>query len=137
MTSELDRPYAKATIETKDAALRETDDFGKILAEAVYEGLSWINSIVAPALDTCIQGATTVEIGLRKTRLNVRDCEALEKGLERVFGFGAKVVESKILKILHSKLGVNKDVELGFRFSNEVKTARNLYKSKRRVRSLR
>jgi hypothetical protein len=131
LTSDLDQTYAKATDETKDATFRETDEFEEILAEAVYEGLSWVSSIVAPALETCVQGATTVEIGLRKTRLNTRDCDALEKGLERVFGFGAKVVESRILKVLHSKLGVSKEIEPRFKFSDEVKAARKLYKPKR------
>jgi hypothetical protein len=131
LTSELNQTYAKTTNDTEDANIGEMDGFEEILAEAVYEGLAWVNSIVAPALDTCIQGATTVEIGLRKTRLNMRDCEALEKGLERVFGFGAKVIESRILKVLHSKLGLSKEIKSDFKFFDEVKKARELYKSKR------
>lgn len=130
MTSELDQVCPKTTHETEDADLRETDKFEESLAEAVYEGLSWVNGIVAPVLDTCLRGATTEEVGLRKTRLNMRDCEILEESLERVFGFGAKVVETRILQVLHSKLGVSKEIEPSFKFSAEVRKARKLYRSK-------
>jgi hypothetical protein len=135
LASESDQTYAKATHETEDVNLRETDDFEEILAEAVYEGLSLVSCLVAPALDTYIQGATTVEIGVRKNRLNTHDCEALQNGLDTVFGFGAKVVEYNILKILHSKLGVSKKIEQSFEFSNEVKSAKELYKSRPQARS--
>lgn len=135
MTSELDQTYAKATDKTGDADPAETGDFEEILAEAVYEGLSWVSGLLAPTLDAYIRGATTVEIGMRKTKLNVSDCETLEKGLQKVFGFGAKVVESRILKILNSKLGVSKKIDPSFRFSDEVKASKRLYKSKQSVRN--
>ena len=131
MASELDQTYAKATREPNGETLKETEEFEETLAEAVYEGLSWVSNMVAPVLDICVQGATTVEIGLRKTRLSMDDCEEFEKGLERVFGFGAKIIECRILKTLHTKLGVNKEIEQSFKFSDEVKTARKLFKSKR------
>jgi hypothetical protein len=131
MASELDQGYAKATRELDDDSLKEVEEFEEALAEAVYDELSLISNIVASALDICIQKATSVEIGLRKTRLNVNECEDLEKGLEKVFGFGAKVIECRILKALNTKIGVSQEIKQNFKFSDEVKTARKLYKSKR------
>lgn len=137
MTSELDRTYANVTQEPDDVTLKETEEFEKTLAEAVYEGLCWVSNTVAPVLDMCIQGATAVEIGLRKSRLNMDDCEEFEKGLEKVFGFGAKVIECRILEALHTKLRVSKEIKQGFKFSDEVRAARKLYKVKRCAGNLR
>jgi hypothetical protein len=136
LTGEADQTYAEAANATEDATLKETAKFEEILAESFFEGLSWFNSTLAPVLDTHIRGASTVEIGVRKTRLNIRECEDLEKGLERVFGSGAKIVESKILKILNSKLRVSREIEPNFNFSDEVKKARKEYKSKRLVQNV-
>ena len=102
----------------------------------MYEGLSWVSSVVASVIDMYIQTAShkmptqDVEIGLRKERLSIQDCENPEKGLEKAFGFGAKVVELRILKILHSKLGVNKKIEAGFIFRDEVRMTMELHDSK-------
>ena len=126
----LDETYAEPAPKTEDLSLREAEDFEENLAEAVYEGLSWVSSVVASTLDMYVQDALTVETGLRKAKLSIHDCENLEKGLEKAFGFGAKVVESKILKILHSKLGVSKAIEANFKFSNEVRIARELHSSR-------
>jgi len=136
MANELDQGYAKATRELDDDSLKEVEEFEEALAEAVYDELSLISNIVASALDICIQKATSVEIGLRKTRLNVNECEDLEKGLEKVFGFGAKVIECRILKALNMKIGVSREIKQNFKFSDEVKTAKKLYKSKRRATSV-
>jgi hypothetical protein len=130
LEAELNETCAEPTAKTEDLSLRETGDFEENLAEAVYEGLSWVSNVVASTLDIYLHDALTVETGLRKTRFSIEDCENLEKGLERTFGFGAKVVESKILKILHSKLGVSKTIEANFKFSDEVRTAKELHSSK-------
>lgn len=130
LANELGQTCEKVTDGTIDATLRETDEFEEILAEAVYEGLTWVSSILAAAFDEYIQGATAIEIGMRKARLNVRDCRNLEKSLERVLGFGAKVVEFKILQVLNTKLGVSEEITLDFKFSDEVDKARKLYGSK-------
>jgi hypothetical protein len=113
-----------------DPNLRETEYFEESLAEAVYDGLSWVSSVVASTLNMYVQGAQTVETGLRKGKLGVDDCESLEKGLEKAFGFGAKVVECKILRILHSKLEVSREITTDFKFAEEVRIARELYRTR-------
>jgi len=136
MTSQLNHAYTEPTQKAENLSLKETEDFEENLAEAVYEGLSWVGGVVASTLDMYLQDALTVETGLRKTRFNIKDCENLEKGLEKTFGFGAKLVETKILRILHSKLGVTRAIESNFKFSDEVRTARELHNSKLHARSL-
>ena len=136
MKSELNQTDSEAAQEQDDKTLRGTAEFEEIIAEAVYEELSLISRMVAPALDICVQGTTSVEIGLRKTRLNMNDCEELEKGLQKVFGFGAKIIECRILKSLNTKIGVNKEIRQNFKFSDEVKTARKLYLSRRCARNM-
>jgi hypothetical protein len=84
-----------------------------------------------------IKDALTAESGLRKTKLSIQDCGKLEKGLERAFGFGAIIVESKILKILHSKLGVNKTIEASFNFTDELRMARELHSSRLNAQNMR
>ena len=134
MASQLDETYAESA--SRDQNLSPEEDFEKNLAEAVYEGLSWVSSVVASIIDMYIQTAShkaptePVEIGLRKEKLSINDCENLEKGLEKAFGFGAKVVEFKILKILHSKLGVNKKIDANFSFQDEVRMTMELHNSK-------
>ncbi len=130
MTNQLNHTYTEPTLDAKNLSLKETEDFEENLAEAVYEGLSWIGSVIASTLDMHLQDALTLETGLRKTRLSIKDCENLEKSLEKTFGFGAKLVENKILRILHSKLGVTRAIEANFKFSDEVRTARELHSSR-------
>jgi hypothetical protein len=130
LASQLNHTYTEPTPEAQNLSLKETEDFEENLAEAVYEGLSWVGSVVASTLDMYLQDALTPETGLRKTRLGVKDCENLEKGLEKTFGFGAKLVEIKILRILHTKLGVTRAIEANFKFSDEVRTARELHSAR-------
>lgn len=123
--------------------MNERDNFDEIFAEAVYEGLSVIGTLVAPVVlmylenDGLIksklnplQDAMVIERGLMKSKLSIQDAIALEKGLEKIFGFGAKVFEKKILDILYAKLQLTKEIEQSFEFANEVKEASELYKSK-------
>jgi hypothetical protein len=136
LASQLDETHAEPASEAQSLNLKEAEDFEEILAESVYEGLSWASSVVASIIEMYIQTASrnapgsNVEIGMRKAKLSIQDCENLEKCLDKTFGFGAKVVECKILRILHSKLGVNKEIEADFSFLDEVRTARELHSSK-------
>jgi len=123
--------------------LDERNKFDEIFAEAVYEGLSVISSLVAPvvlmylensglmkAKLSPLEDAMVLEKGLMKSKLNMQDAIALEKGLGRIFGFGAKVFEKKILDVLYAKIQLNKEIGQSFKFANEVKKASELYKSR-------
>jgi len=130
MMTKINETCTEPTPKAQNPSLSGTEDFEENLAEAVYEGLSWVGNIIASTLDMYLHDALTLETGLRKTRLSIQDCENLEKGLEKTFGFGAKLVENKILRILHTKLGVTRAIEANFKFSDEVKTAKELHNSK-------
>jgi len=130
LTNEVHEAYAETAPRIEDNSLQKSKDFEENLAEAVYEGLSWASSVVAPLLDMYVKDALTAETGFRKTKLSIQDCECLAKGLEKAFGFGAIVVETKILKILHSKLGVSKPVEADFKFTGELRMVKHLHHSK-------
>ena len=107
-------------------------EFNEIFAESVYEGLQWTSGLVANILRSFLQDAITYETGWGKSKRNIEDAETLEKGLERIFGFGAKVFEKKILDILYTKLQLDthtKNFGHDFKFSKEVKKAKKLFKS--------
>jgi len=112
--------------------LKARNKFDEVFAEAVYEGLSWFSSLIAPLI--LIQDAMSFESGMIKSKLKIRDAIALERGLERVFGFGAKVLEKKILEVLYIKLQLNREITQNFKFAQEVEKASKLYKSKLRAR---
>jgi hypothetical protein len=107
-----------------------TKEFDEIFAEAVYETLSWTSCFVAPVLHVYLHDAMASEIGLRKSKLSIQDARDLENGLEKIFGFGAKIVEYRILGTLYTKLRLKEQLEQNFKFSSEVEKARKLYESR-------
>ena len=121
----------------------EKNKFNEIFAEAVYEGLSVICNLISPVILMHLESSSlmksklcpledtmVLESGVLKSKLNIQDAIALEKGLDEIFGFGAKVFEKKILEILYVKTQLNKRIEQNFEFADEVKKASELYKSK-------
>lgn len=54
------------------------------------------------------------------------DPEAFDDGLKRIFGYGAKVIEKRILEVLYLKLEAPRKIGGDFRFSEEVKKAQKL-----------
>lgn len=126
----------------------ERNKFDEIFAEAVYEGLSMMGNLIAPVVImhlensglvksklSPLQDTMVLESGLMKSKLSMQDVIALEKGLDKIFGFGAKVCEKKILEVLYTKIQLNKEIEQNFEFANEVKKAGELYKSKLHTRA--
>ena len=110
--------------------MNEETDFEGILSRAISEGLTCINTIVAPVLRAYLDDAVTTEIGRMKSRSTVKDAKALEKGLERIFGFGAKVFEKKILEALFEKLSIDLQAGENKSFSEAVKEAKRIYESR-------
>ena len=106
------------------------NSFDQKFGEAVYEGLQWTSGLVANILGSFLQDAMIYETGWGKSNRSIKDAATLEKGLERIFGFGAKVFEKKILELLYTKLQLDtKQLGHDFKFSKEVKKAKQLYKS--------
>jgi hypothetical protein len=131
--AELDQIFATVSAPADEGRTLRKDEFDGIFAESVYEGLRWTSGLVANILRSFLQDAMTYETGWGKSKRSIKDAATLEKGLERIFGFGAKVFEKKILEILYEKLQLNEhSQQLGhdFKFSKEVKRAKKLFNSK-------
>lgn len=77
-------------------------DFGKLLLEAVDEGLSSLGESPRQAIYFYL-----------KERFNVKkqeiphEIEAFVDGIEKIFGLGAKFLENLILKRLYEKVGLS------------------------------
>lgn len=59
----------------------------------------------------------------------IDDPEAFEEGLRKLFGFGAKVIEKRILEVLYVKLDAPQKIEDSFKFIDEVRKAQLLLDS--------
>ena len=126
--------FNERKLENQNSTFGTANEFDEVFATAVYETLSWTSSFVAPVLHIYLHDAMTFEFGQRKSRLGIQDAKNLEKGLEKIFGFGAKIVEYRILGTLYSRLGLKEEIEQGFKFSGEVEKARKLFESRPRVK---
>jgi hypothetical protein len=112
-------------------------EFEKALSQAIGEGLTCISTIVAPVLRAYLDDAVSCEIGRMKSRSTVKDIRALEKGLEKMFGFSAKVFEKKILEALYAKLSLNMEPQQNISFLESVKKAKAMFDSRCRTKTLR
>lgn len=95
-----------------------------ILAEAVYEGLSNVGPFIP-----CDVFFYLRQNGSIKSNYCIDDPEAFDEGLKNIFGFGARVIEKKILEVLYLKLQSPRKIEDNFKFADEVKKAQKLFDS--------
>ncbi len=128
--SERNKPE-EAFAEPVYITLNDEADFERALSQAINEGLASISTIVAPVLRAHLDDAVTYEIGCMKSRSTVKDVKALEKGLEKTFGFGAKVFERKILEALYAKLSLDLETRQNLSFSEAVKKAKEVFESRK------
>jgi hypothetical protein len=98
-------------------------DFEEALSQAINEGLATISTIVTPVLRAYLDDAVTYEIGRMKARSTIKDIRTLQKGLEKMFGFGAKVFEKKILESLYAKLSLTLETRHNLSFVQAVRKA--------------
>ena len=95
--------------------------FNTVLAQAVQEGLDSIGPSISDAVLFHLQRTDAV----RSDRSFV-DPEAFDDGLKKIFGYGAKVIEKRILEVLYVKLEAPRKIGGDFRFSEEVEKAQKL-----------
>jgi len=103
-------------------------EFYVVLAEAVHEGLSSIGPSIHPVVFFYLKKKGSI-----RSDQCIDDAEAFEEGLKKIFGFGARVIEKKILEVLYVKLEVPRKIEDDFKFAEEVKKAQKLLDSTDRV----
>ncbi len=117
----------ETTTEPIYVTLTERKDFDTELSYAISEGLETISAVVAPVLRAYLDDAVKCEIGRMKAKSTLKDVKALEKGLQRMFGFGAKVFEKKILEILYARLSIDFEPKRSCSFSDAVRKAKRKF----------
>ncbi len=100
---------------------RGQSKFNTVLAQAVREGLDSIGPSISDAVLFHLQRTEAV----CSDRYFV-DLEAFDDGLKKIFGYGAQVIEKRILEVLYVKLEAPRKIGGGFRFPEEVKKAQKL-----------
>ncbi len=99
-------------------------EFNVILTKAVLESLSSIS----PSINSVVFFYLKNNRSIRSDNY-IDDPEAFDEGLKKIFGFGAKVIEKKILEFLYMKLQVPQKIREDFKFADEVKKAQKLSSS--------
>jgi len=98
--------------------------FNAILFQAVYEGLKSIGASVPYAILPYLEKNGSVGPGGV-----INDPKAFDKGLKKIFGFGAEVIEKKILEILYVKFQIPEEVEDNFDFLEKIQNVREMLES--------
>jgi hypothetical protein len=104
----------------KEEKLHRQSKLELILYQAVYEGLH----DVCTSIPDVILGYLEKEGSVGPGRV-INNPENFDEGLKKMFGFGANILEKKILEILYDKLQIDREVKDSFSFSQEVQ---NVYK---------
>ena len=94
---------------------RQSSKLEVILYQAVYEGLH----DVCTSIPDVILGYLEKEGSVGPGRV-INNPENFDEGLKKMFGFGANILEKKILEILYDKLQIDRAVKNSFSFSKEV-----------------
>ena len=106
--------------------MKKQDDsgFNMMLFHALYKGLNNIGTSIPPAILSYLKKEGSV--GPDQT---VNDPKALDRDLQKIFGFGAKVVEKKILEVLNEELRISTGIEDNFNFAEKVLKIQKKYSS--------
>ena len=107
--------------------MKEKERINAILVESVNKGLSTICSSATSSVLFFLE-----KNGSIKSISNIENLETFAEGLERIFGFGAMVIEKKILEVLHMRLQLPypKESQNNFEFAKEIGKAIELYEAK-------
>ncbi len=92
-----------------------------VLAEAVQEGLDRIGPSISEAVIFYMQKKAAIQIDNHEV-----DPEVLDDCMKGIFGWGAAIVERKILECLYMKLQIRIKIKSSFAFADEVKKAQKL-----------
>jgi len=103
-------------------------EFDTVLTEAVHEGLDSIGPSIADAVLFYMRKKASIQPNCHDL-----DPENFDCCLKGLFGWGAEIVEKRILECLYLKLEVQIKISGTFVFADEVKKARKLLVSHRRL----
>ncbi|MEM1539202.1 MAG: hypothetical protein QXW82_06025 [Candidatus Bathyarchaeia archaeon] len=105
---------------------QKTLDFKKALMEAVEEGLLMLGESGRDLIYYNLQHS----YGLRKENIP-NNPEIFASCLRKIFGEGAEVIESSILRALYRRLGLEYVEKKNYTFANYVKDAKNSVKRRK------
>lgn len=111
-------------VKTVSAMNSKKPKFNVILFQAVYEGLNSIGTSVPSAILPYLERDGSIGPGHV-----INDAKAFDEGLKKIFGFGAKVIEKKILEILYAKLQIPQQIEDSFSFPEKIQNVQNMLQS--------
>jgi len=103
-------------------------EFDTVLTEAVHEGLDSIGPSITDAVLFYMKKKAAIQLDSHDI-----DPEVFDGCLKGLFGWGAEIVEKKILECLYLRLEVRIKIARGFIFADEVKKAKKLIGSPRRL----
>jgi len=98
--------------------------FRQVLLEAIDEGLLMLGENSRKAVYFHLQNM----FSLKKEDVPDRP-EVLVRGLEKIFGAGAKAIETWILKSLYQKLGAKYEEKKNSQFEDHLNDAREIIRS--------
>ncbi len=103
------------------------DQVGEIVAEAANKALLDICSSAAPSVLFFLEKSGSI-----KSRTKIENLEIFAQGLESIFGFGAKIIEKRILVTLCTKLQVPEPGDLpdDFEFAETIERTIRLFTMK-------
>ena len=112
----------------KEMKLKHSHEKNTIITDAINEGLSIICSSAAPSVFFFLENNGSI-----RSKSSIENLESFSEGLESIFGFGSKVIEKKILKILCIKLRLPERTEIPdkFHFAEQVEKIFKLCKVNR------
>jgi uncharacterized protein YdiU (UPF0061 family) len=98
--------------------LLEEDSVRQVLIDAIDHGLLILGESGMKAIYFHIQNITSVK------REDIPDnLEVLQKGLEKIFGEGAKMIETAIVRSLCQKLGIQSEEDKDKSFVEKINDA--------------
>jgi len=100
---------------------RRQSKFNTVLVQAVQEGLDSIGPSISDAVLFHLQRTDAIS-----SNPPLVDPEAFDDGLNKIFGYGAKIIEKRILEVLYEKLEAPRKIQGDFRFPEEVRQAQKL-----------
>ena len=99
------------------------EEFDGLLMLAINEGLrSFAGELAAKAIYYHLERVMGAEIDQL-----IRSPEKFAEGLEKMFGYGAKILETIILEKLYEKLNLNFKEKENYKFTDYVEDAKRYY----------
>lgn len=110
-------------MKAKNEKLGWEEEFEGLMVIAIDEGLK---SIVGEASTKVIyyQLEKIFQIGMNEL---IKNSEKLTEGLEKIFGYGARILETAILQKLYEKLNLNFKEKESCKFKDYIEEAKKYY----------